>query len=62
MTKTFEAIFTNEPYRNKRFKVRGVCKYDVLNPCWDNRRSDVVGKHWGGGKACEACIKAANKC
>lgn len=32
---TFEVIYTNAPHRNRRFKVRGICKYDVLNPCGD---------------------------
>lgn len=31
------------------------CMADVLNPCWDNRPTDVLGKHWGGGLACAAC-------
>jgi hypothetical protein len=32
------------------------CWADVLNPCWDNRPSDIAGEHWGGvGKACPAC-------
>jgi len=32
---------------------------DVLNPCWDNRKDDIPGKHWAGGPACEPCTKAA---
>lgn len=36
------------------------CQADVLNPCWDNRPSDVGGRHWGGGDACPACnLRAA---
>ena len=31
------------------------CQCDVLNPCWDNRPDDVLGKHWGGGEACPEC-------
>lgn len=31
------------------------CRADVLNPCWDNRPADVIGRHWGGGTACEHC-------
>ena len=31
------------------------CRFDVLNPCWDNRPTDVVGRHWGGGDACPVC-------
>lgn len=62
MIKTFAVRYKNKPWLNTSFKVRGVCKFDVLNPCWDNRKSDVVGKHWGGGNACSACITAAMEC
>lgn len=31
------------------------CSFDVLNPCFNNRPGDVVGKHWGGGDACPSC-------
>lgn len=55
---TFQAVFP-DPRRNVSFKVRGICAFDVLNPCWDNRPSDVVGQHWGGGDACPACTEAA---
>ena len=58
---TFEVIYANDPRRNRRFKVRGICEYDVLNPCWDNRRDDVPGKHWGGDAACAACTAAASR-
>ena len=37
----------------------GVCRFDHLNPCWDNRPSDVAGKHWGVGDACPACTARA---
>lgn len=36
------------------------CRCDVLNPCWDNRPTDVAGQHWGGGDACDECkLRAA---
>lgn len=35
------------------------CFFDVLNPCWDNRPTDIAGRHWGGGKACECCTALA---
>lgn len=57
--KKFTAIYKNEPHRNFTQTVRGVCQFDVLNPCWDNRPTDVPGKHWGGGEACTACTEAA---
>lgn len=60
--KNFHVQFTNQPWRNRKFKVRGVCQFDVLNPCWDSRKNDVPGKHWGGGKACNACTKLALEC
>ncbi len=61
--KTFEVVYTDQPWRNWRFKVRGVCQYDVLNPCWDNRPDDIVGKFWGDPTVdgCEACTKEAMK-
>lgn len=62
MSKTFSAVFARDPQRSVAFKLRGVCQFDVLNPCWDNRTSDVPGKHWGGvGDACPACTEAAAK-
>lgn len=57
--KLFQVTFPREPHRNRRCFVRGICKIDVLNPCWDGRKNDVAGKHWGGGKACAACTEAA---
>jgi hypothetical protein len=57
----FSVEYTSEPRRNRSFLVRGICKCDVLNPCWDNRKDDVPGRHWGGGPACEPCTKAATK-
>lgn len=60
--KTFSVSYANEPWRNRSFKVRGICKFDVLNPCFNNRKSDKVGMHWSGEcKACEACTKEAMK-
>lgn len=32
-----------------------VCGLDPLNPCWSNRPTDIVGKHWSGGDACCVC-------
>lgn len=60
--KNFSVEYQNQPWRNVKFKVRGVCQFDVLNPCFDNRKSDVIGKHWGGGNACKACTDEAIKC
>lgn len=57
--KTFRVEYTDKPWRNRSFKVRGICCYDVLNPCWDNRKDDIPGKHWGGGIACKPCTEAA---
>lgn len=59
--RTFEVIYTDQPRRNRKFKVRGVCEFDVLNPCWDNRPSDIPGTHWGDKnvKSCPACAKTA---
>ncbi len=31
------------------------CLADHLNPCWNNRPTDVPGVHWGGGRACSSC-------
>jgi hypothetical protein len=59
MIQTFQAIFPKQPWRNRRFKVRGICRFDKLNPCWDGRKDDVPGKHWGGGDACGPCTEAA---
>lgn len=57
----FTVVYTNQPGLNRTFKVRGICKVDVLNPCWDDRPTDVPGQHWGGPEipACPACTKAA---
>ena len=57
--KTFSVNYADKPWFNHSFRVRGICKCDVLNPCWDNRKSDIPGQHWGGGPACEPCTKAA---
>lgn len=57
--KIFRVEFADEPGRNCSFIVRGICNIDVLNPCWDNRIDDVPGRHWGGGPACEPCLRAA---
>ncbi len=59
--KTFQVVFPKQPWRNRSFKVRGICKFDVLNPCWDNRPDDVPGQHWAGEgcKACEPCTRGA---
>jgi len=35
------------------------CLWDVLNPCWDNRATDIPGKHWGVGDACPLCTARA---
>ena len=59
MAKTFSVIYAQQPHRNVSFKVRGVCEYDVLNPCWDNRPTDVRGQHWGGGASCKKCAAVA---
>lgn len=59
MMKTFTVEYANEPQRKRSFSVRGICRCDVLNPCWDNRADDVPGEHWGGGPACEPCTTAA---
>jgi len=56
---TFQVTYVDKYRRNVSFKVRGICQFDVLNPCWDNRPGDVAGKHWGEGDACPACTKAA---
>lgn len=66
MTRTFSAIFLGEPWRNRSFKVRGICQFDVLNPCWDNRPKDRIGHHWASEpgfevKACAACTRAATE-
>jgi hypothetical protein len=31
------------------------CLADPKNPCWDNRPTDIPGRHWGGGAACTSC-------
>lgn len=58
--KTFSVEYAKQPWRNRSFQVRGVCKCDPLNPCWDARPDDVPGEHWGGGPACDPCTEAAN--
>ena len=40
-------------------KVDGTCTVDYLNPCWNGRKTDVIGKHWGGGEACACCHSRA---
>lgn len=58
--RTFSVTYQNQPWRNRSFKVRGVCLFDALNPCWDNRPDDVAGQHWSGlGPACAGCTAAA---
>ena len=32
-----------------------VCLTDPLNPCYDDRDTDVIGRHWSGGPACAVC-------
>ena len=59
MTETFSVEFASEPKRYRSFKVRGICRFDVLNPCWDDRPGDIPGRHWGDVPACEPCTKAA---
>lgn len=58
--KTFEVAYKNQPWRTRRFKVIGVCRFDVLNPCWDGRKN-WDGKHWSGDDACDKCKKEAAK-
>lgn len=36
-----------------------VCMFDALNPCWNGRKTDVPGKHWGVGDACPTCCARA---
>lgn len=57
--KTFSVEYSGDARRNHSFKVRGICQHDMLNPCWDNRQSDIPGQHWGGGIACAPCRKVA---
>ena len=59
MAKNFTVEYLDEPRRNQKFRVRGICEYDVLNPCFDNRPNDIPGQHWGGGAACEPCSRTA---
>ena len=61
MSKTFNVVYADQPWRNRRFSVRGICHADVLNPCWDDRPNDIPGKHWAGPEfdACPACTRAA---
>lgn len=37
----------------------GRCKFDMLNPCFDNCPSDVPGKHADGTDACAYCTARA---
>jgi len=37
----------------------GSCSTDVLIPCWNDRPSDVAGRHWGVGEACGFCTARA---
>tara|TARA_Y100001933_G_scaffold225560_1_gene238959 strand:- start:584 stop:799 length:216 start_codon:yes stop_codon:yes gene_type:complete len=57
--KTFSVEYPADARLNHSFKVRGICHHDTLNPCWDNRQSDIPGQHWGGGIACQPCTTAA---
>lgn len=64
MSKTFRVSYQGQPWRNRSFRVRGICEKDVLNPCWDNRKDDVPGYHWASEPgmiipACAACSAAA---
>lgn len=61
--KTFQVAYANQPWRNRSFGVRGVCQNDILNPCWDNRQTDISGKFWGDPEipSCAACTEAARK-
>lgn len=60
MARTFQVVFPQEPNRNRTFAVRGICQFDVLNPCWDGRKDDIPGKHWSGEcEACAPCTQAA---
>lgn len=58
---TFQVIFQNEPHRNRAFPVAALCRFDILNPCWDGRKNDIPGKHWAGGDACQPCTDAAHR-
>lgn len=61
--KRFSVKFADDPRRNFAFAVRGICKFDVLNPYWDGRKDDVPGMHWSGEcPACEPCTRAALAC
>lgn len=41
---------------------RAGCLFDVLNPCWDGRPTDLIGKHWGmeSVPACAYCHARAS--
>ena len=43
----------------KRLTATDGCHYDQLNPCWNNRPTDIPGRHWGGGNACPICSALA---
>lgn len=45
----------------RREQGKYTCLADPLNPCWNNRPTDVAGKHWGGGDACTNCTTRAAK-
>jgi hypothetical protein len=39
--------------------LEGECLNDTLNPCWNDRPTDVIGSHWGVGSACAVCTARA---
>lgn len=43
----------------ERLVVGGRCKFDMLNPCFDNRPHDTPGKHADGTEACAFCTARA---
>lgn len=62
------AILQNAKLRNENAQLREAlsnmlvgeqCRIDVRNPCWNNRPSDIPGKHWGYGYACTVCTARA---
>lgn len=42
---------------NLKYAEKLYCSYDILNPCWDNRESDLPGLHWSStpGDPITAC-------